>query len=89
MKTFEEDQPELTPTEHALGVKLAGAKLVHWENMHYQYENGFVDEEHWQTQLSTMEALMPVSIFRSHYEDNKKVWRKSFRSVLDQILSKR
>jgi len=62
---------DLTDSERAVGVQLAVARLVHWENIHYQYMSGFVSEEHWQTQLSDMRQLMPLPTFRRTYEANR------------------
>jgi hypothetical protein len=80
---------DLTDSERVVGVQLAGARLVHWENVHYQYLRGFVSAEHWQTQLTDMQRLMPNPIFRPVYERNKESWRASFREVLDSALAGR
>ena len=77
---------ELTTTELVIGTQLARANLIHWENNHYQYQRGFVTQEHWDTQLAMMRRLMPLRIFRNSYESNKDLWRASFAKVLDQVL---
>ena len=85
-KAYGNVEGEFTPAESALGGQIALARLVHWENMHYQYRQGFVTEEHWQTELASMRNLIPHPAFRFIYEGNKDSWRRSFREVLDQIL---
>ncbi len=77
---------DLTDRERAVWVQLAVARMVHWENIHYQYTSGFVSEEHWQTQLAEIRRLMPFPVFRRTYETNRESWRASFREVLDGAL---
>jgi len=76
---------ELTPEERALALHFVRAQLQHWENIHYQYQQGFVTEEHWQTQLAMMRVLMPLPAFRDTYENTKEFWRASFGHVLEQM----
>ena len=74
-------EEELTPEETALGFRLAIANFQHWENMHFQYHEGFVSEEHWQTQLAVMKLMGPH--MRRVFESTKPAWRLSFRQVLE------
>ena len=85
-KTYGIVEEELTPLEVAFGRSFASAQLVYWENMHYQYQNGFVSEEHWQTEVEVMKQLMLIPIFSDTYESAKAFWRASFRQVLEQVL---
>ena len=85
-KWTQDPNAELTPQEFAVAYVLANARLVHWENMHFQYEQGFVSQEHWDTQLATMRSFMRFPEYMGVYESNEEFWRDSFREVLDQIL---
>jgi hypothetical protein len=77
---------ELTPSEIAVAIQIARARLVHLENMHYQYQKGFVTQEHWDTQLAGMRNMMSNLEVRAVYENGKDIWRASFREVLDKII---
>jgi len=79
-------EEELTPPEIAIGMQFARANLVHWENVHYQYQRGFVTQEHWDTQLANIRRLLPLRIFRNSYERSEGAWRASFAGMLDQVL---
>ena len=72
--------------ESAFGLQWSLSMLTYWENCHYQYRQGFLSEEQWQTQLAVMRTLMPMAAFRFNFERNKTIWRASFREVLDEIL---
>jgi len=79
-------QEGYSPAESAFGLQWTTAMLSYWENNHYQYVEGFVSEEQWQTQLALMKTLMPMPAFRYAFEQNKNIWRASFREVLEGIL---
>ena len=79
-------QEGYSPAESAFGLQWATAMLSYWENNHYQYQEGFVSEEHWQTQLELMRFMMQRSAFQFSFEQNRSLWRASFREVLEGIL---
>lgn len=79
-------QEGYSPAESAFGLQWATAMLSYWENNHYQYQEGFVSEEHWQTQLELMRLMMQMHAFRFAYDQDKDLWRTSFREVLDKSM---
>ena len=46
--------------EEAIWSRTAG-NLIYLENMHYQYLQGFISEEHWQTNIAEIRGLMADS----------------------------
>jgi len=68
---------------------IAIATLKQYDNIYFQYQNGFLVEEMWRamhTQLS-QQLNDPQNWMRGTYEYNPDVWRESFREVVDEILS--
>jgi hypothetical protein len=78
---------EPTPQETSSGYLLAAARFIHWENLHYQYQQGFVSDQHWKTALSDMHARVSDPVFRDLYERNRGLWRASFREVLEPMFA--
>ena len=84
-KRFLDEEDQLTPMESmSLGL-LAGGQFIQWENVHYQYQMGFVTEEHMDTQLAEMRRQLPRWSFRIIYKNSPESWRSSFRESIEQI----
>ena len=77
---------ELSPEEIRTLRFMFLARLIHWENVHYQYQQGFVSEEHWQTQVFDIKNAISYSSFSEIYLSNKGSWRESYRRFLDGLL---
>ena len=87
-KRFLDEEDQLTPMESmSLGL-LAGGQFIQWENVHYQYQMGFVTEEHMDTQLAEMRRQLPGWSFRLFYKNSPESWRSSFRESIEQIYKK-
>jgi len=58
------------------------ATVVSWENQHYQFESGFLPEEHWKKSFEDMRCMFSNSIYR----DLLAGWgfRPSFQKILDE-----
>ena len=55
------------------------AQLVYLENVRYQYENGFISEEHWQTNRAELTGmLMRTPEWRRAMVENCDINRVSF-----------
>lgn len=82
-------QPEtLLPSERHVLFLQAQMVLFNFENVHYQYQGGFIPDERWE---GTRQALMtlfrqPYGV-RATYESNPSAWRKSFQAVVDELLA--
>jgi hypothetical protein len=69
-RVFGSDE-ELTPEEEvALFSRITG-NMIYLENVHFQYMNGFISEEHWQTNREEIKQLMRMAPGRrKDYIDN-------------------
>ena len=82
------DSGSLTPSERRAISWYGTTVLYNFENMHFQYINGFVTAEHWTKARETLKSIMrsPAGT-RTTYEATKGTWRASFQDVLDEILA--
>jgi type II secretory pathway pseudopilin PulG len=58
-----------------------------YENIHYQYQNGFIDDEHWQRSRSGMKSLLSAEFPRSTFRNELSGWRQSFRELGEELIS--
>lgn len=49
---------DLSPEELSAVLALMSGNMIYLENMHYQYVNGFISEEHWQTNRAELQQLL-------------------------------
>jgi hypothetical protein len=81
---------ELSPSEQTVLRNNGLASLFNYENVHYQYVNGFISEERW---LASREAIKGrVGAFiggptRAAFERTRSSWRESFRQEIEAILA--
>jgi hypothetical protein len=70
---------QLTPEELIVLRGRWSTQLVYLENMHYQYLNGFITEEHWQTnRFELMRMLSRIPEWRRGTAENCEYMRDSF-----------
>ena len=70
---------DLTPEEQSAIYSLMAGNMIYLENMHYQYVNGFITEEHWQTNLVELEQLLRSNAeWRRRQVEYCAVYRESF-----------
>ena len=81
-----EGPDSLTPEERLSNIYVRSANLQLWDSIHYQYVNGFIDEEHWQRTRSAMRRSMRDRSFRDVYELGRDYIRPSYRAEIDRIL---
>ena len=60
-----------------------------WESNHFQYVNGYVDEEHWQANLREIEQLFGMFYVSEYWEENRRSYRDSFAVVVDSLIENR
>jgi hypothetical protein len=70
---------ELTPEEMVVMNGRWNAALVYLENMHFQYLNEFISEEHWQTNRAELTGMLGRNAYlRRRIVENCAVFRESF-----------
>jgi len=62
--------------------------LCQYENIHFQYSSGGVDEERWQGVCRNMKVNNSgTDLFRERFESDPGQWRRSFQNVVDEIIA--
>ena len=61
------------------------ADMTIYENLHYQYESGYLSKEHWDKNLNELRCMLSLPYFREVVSYNE--YRESFRSVIDKMTA--
>lgn len=70
---------DLTPEELSAVIDLMAGNMIYLENMHYQYVNGFISEEHWETNRAELRELLKRSAsWRARQLESCRFYRESF-----------
>jgi len=85
---------DLSPEELSAVIDLMAGNMIYLENMHYQYVNGFISEEHWETNRAELRQLLGRNAgWRRRQIENCRFFRESFcaeiQSAVDRIESGR
>ncbi len=69
-----------------LGEDLTAEEYVAMENLHYQYQFGFLPEAHWQKNLAEIDCRMSEPFFQELAAD----WqgRADFRAIIDEAIAR-
>ena len=88
VKAWAEDQPV---EELAFLSMQSYGQLKWYDNLHFQYQSGFLDGESWQGMRRELKRQLAdpagVAIFRRVYEYDREVWRTQFRELVDEIIT--
>ena len=83
-KLWKDPNAELTSGERITVHMAFNNYLLIVENNHYQYQNGFLPEEHWQRSLENLACNLELPINREVVADNP--YRASFEAVIQNAL---
>jgi hypothetical protein len=82
------NESQVTYAERRAITMTNAAILFIYENIHFQYENGFIPEERWQATRRTIQGtLFNVPTLRSQFASNREQWSQSFGTVVDEIIA--
>ena len=84
-KLYGGDGEELTAQEKVTADYFFGAELIMFENIHFQFEAGYLPEEDWERSS----AILRCALSHPFYRDVVNGWtfRESFQTVIDQIMA--
>lgn len=77
---------QLTEDEQAALTYLSQAALTSFENTHFQYVNGYIDDEHWDRTVARIKSDIVSGNLRREYENSRDQWRRSFQAVMDGLI---
>jgi hypothetical protein len=78
---------DLTTIEHIAHEHYLAAALGIWENDYYQYERGFLPEDHWAKTYGNMVCDLSLPLYREIYLSGGWTYRTSFLSVIEKAMS--
>jgi hypothetical protein len=85
---LDEGLEPLTAGEIAPAIYYSTAMWFHWDNSHFQYQNGYLPESHWSRIRSIIKTrLSQNSIARLSFELSPRSHRQEFREEIDNILA--
>ncbi len=80
------DTQDLTPDQITYLRSYFYASLVYLENNHFQYLNGFLSEEQWQSNMGDLRWLFSLDFYQSLWEEFPGDWPDSFVDVIESVL---
>ena len=84
-KLYGGEVEKITPSELVALEYFVGASFIRYENHHYQYEHGFLPEEHWSRNISEMECYLSYPFYRELLDGWE--FRQSFQRIVDEAVA--
>ena len=79
----------LSPEELSAVIGLMSGNMIYLENMHYQYVNGFISEEHWETNRAELRQLLSRNAdWRSRQIEFCRFYRESFCAEIEAAVER-
>ena len=78
---------DLTTVEHIAQEHYLAAAFGIWENDYYQYEQGFLPEDHWAKTYGNMVCDLSLPLYREIYLSGGWNYRTSFLVVIEKAMS--
>ena len=85
-KLYSDEVDTITPAEKVSQGYFFAALMVKYENEFFQYEQGFLSEEHWAKDLRELNCMFRHPFYQSLYKDS---WdfRDSFESLIKDAIA--
>ena len=68
---------------------LMSTRIAYWENNHFQYQLGLLDEEQWKASQNNIRRLSALPDFREMWLVERHEVRKTFADEVDKILAEK
>jgi len=77
---------QLTPREKTVAIAFFFQRLTYLENMYFQYRNGFVSEEQWQSNINDLRFDLSIGINRVFWDEFEgATLTQSFKDIVDDV----
>ena len=60
-----------------------------WEAAHFQYLNGYLPEEHWQSTLREIPKDLENQHYAEYWKNKRHTYRESFAEIIDPLIPQR
>ena len=78
----------VTPVENFVVDRLGSTALFNFENVHFQYQQGFIPPERWSATRESLKGVLRSPFGpRRFYESSPDSWRPSFQQIVDELIS--
>lgn len=78
---------EITADEATATSLYMGAVFNFYENIHFQYINGFIDDEHWAKTRRGLKAILGTEFSRSVFRSHDSSWRATYLALVEELIS--
>ena len=78
---------EMTADEFSAVSMFSAAMFITYENIHYQYTSGFIDDEHWKKSRFGLKNFLRFDGNRDAFRTNFSGWRDSFRVLVEALIA--
>jgi hypothetical protein len=78
---------DLTTEEHIAHAHYLAAMLGIWENDFYQYESGFLPEDHWAKTYGNLLCDLASPMYREIYRSTGWTYRTSFSEIVEKAFA--
>jgi hypothetical protein len=76
----------IDPDEQGRATFMARAVFIGNDNAHYQYRQGYLDDEVWQAVKARMQSLMSNAGIRDWWQRDKHLFTASFQEYVNEII---
>ena len=77
---------ELTPVENLRLQARCYRDFQHWENIHYQFDEGLVSNDQWQGFRKNLSSLLAIQAYREYWDHESTHYSEAFQSEIASIL---
>ena len=78
---------ELNETDRTYLRAAIASWLSYFENVHFQYRQGLLSAEHWQSVRNDLGNLLQQEIWRDEWNSVRELYRESFATEIDDLVS--
>jgi len=77
---------ELKPEERLRLAGYAYATMRNWENIHYQYRAGLLNDDEWTALRLNLKFLLQVELWSSFWRQERAIFCQPFQQLVDRLL---
>ena len=87
MAKFQSDPQAATPAETARFHAIMLAAFRHWDNLYYQFRNGMLEGEMWESYHCTMSSWLDRAAWRDWFDAHAKMFSESLQALIRQRIA--
>ena len=80
-------EDDITPDELVVLRGMTQSLFQFYENVHFQYQNGFITEDHWAKSRAGMKSFLSIPSRRNTILSTPSTWLASFLALLEELIA--